>query len=135
MDFFGAQDHARRLSRRLVLLFILSVISLIVVTNLLVMFTLGVVEAEPQAGLQFGFDPVMAVVVSVGVIGVVILASLYRIMTLRKGGAAVAEMLQGRLVVDGRNSVSEQRLLNVVEEMAIAAGTPVPPVYIIEEAG
>lgn len=135
MDFFGAQDHARRLSRRLVLLFVLSVVSLVVVTNLLVMVTLGVVEAEPQTTLQFRFDPLMVVVVSFGVIGVVILASLYRIMTLRKGGAAVAEMLQGRLLVDGRNSVSEQRLLNVVEEMAIAAGTPVPPVYIIEEAG
>lgn len=135
MDFFGAQDHARRLTRRLVLLFTLSIISLIVVTNLLVMFTLGVVDAEPQAGLQFSFDPIMVTAVSVAVIGVVVLASLYRIMTLRKGGAAVAEMLQGRLVVDGRNSVSEQRLLNVVEEMAIAAGTPVPPVYIIEEAG
>lgn len=135
MDFFGAQDHARRLSRRLVLLFILSVVSLVVVTNVLVMFTLGMVEAEPQAGLQVRFDPAMMIVVTIGVVGVVVLASMYRIMTLRKGGAAVAEMLQGRLVVDGRNSVPEQRLLNVVEEMAIAAGTPVPPVYIIEEQG
>lgn len=135
MDFFDAQDHARRLSRRLVLLFALSVISLVAVTNLLVMVTLGVLEADPQGGPQFRFDPAMAIAVTLGVIGVIVLSSLYRIMTLRKGGAAVAEMLQGRLVVEGRNSVAEQRLLNVVEEMAIAAGTPVPPVYIIEEPG
>src|SRR5690554_4953301 len=135
MDFFDAQDHARRLTRWLVVLFALSIISLLVVTNLLVMVTLGVVSADPQAGPEFQFDPAMAVVVSVAVIGVVVLASLYRIATLRKGGAAVAEMLGGRLVVEGRASVAEQRLLNVVEEMAIAAGTPVPPTYIIEERG
>ena len=32
-----------------------------------------------------------------------------------------------------RADPDERRILNVVEEMAIAAGTPVPPVYLLEK--
>ena len=67
-----------------------------------------------------------------GTATVVGLASLWRIMTLREGGAAVANMLGGRLVNGRPKDQLDRRLLNVVAEMAIAAGTPVPQVYVLD---
>ena len=64
---------------------------------------------------------------------VVIGGSLYKIAALRSGGASVAEMLGARLIPAGSGDFFEKRLLNIVEEMAIASGVPVPPVYLMEE--
>src|SRR5262249_33614839 len=51
------------------------------------------------------------------------------------GGQAVALMMGG-VEVPGTTADSRQkRLLHVVEEMAIASGVPVPPVYILDEPG
>ena len=38
----------------------------------------------------------------------------------------------GRLLHPQTSDPDERKILNVVEEMAIAAGTPVPPVYLLE---
>ena len=57
-------------------------------------------------------------------------------MTLAGGGAVVAAMLGGRRLEPGATDANERKLLNVVEEMAIASGVPVPPVYVMDqEAG
>jgi len=140
MNFFKSQDEARRNTGRLVALFSLAVISLIIMTNLLVMFVFGYFRIE-QAGsintdqmLQH-FDWQLFLVVSAAVAGVIALGSLYKILALAGGGARVAEMLGAELVVYGSNDFNKQRLLNVVEEMAIASGTPVPPVYLLDEDG
>ena len=61
------------------------------------------------------------------------IASLIRMLSLRKGGSAVAEMLDGELLVDPGDDLHKQKLMNVVEEMAIASGTPVPPVYLMRD--
>jgi Zn-dependent protease with chaperone function len=64
---------------------------------------------------------------------VVICGSLYKISILRSGGARVAEMLGGKLIPVSTNNFLEKRFLNIVEEMAIASGVPVPPVYLMEK--
>src|SRR5262249_53748844 len=58
--------------------------------------------------------------------------SLYKIASLSGGGRTVAELMGGRLLHPQTSDPDERRILNVVEEMAIAAGTPVPPVYLLE---
>ncbi|MGD8418433.1 MAG: M48 family metallopeptidase, partial [Pseudomonadales bacterium] len=73
------------------------------------------------------------VFISIGVIGVVSVASLYKYLMVRGGGRTVAESLGGRLLTYDTTQGSTRRLLNVVEEMAIASGIPVPPVYLIPE--
>lgn len=134
MDFFQAQDIARRKTGRLVLLFALAVISLIVMTNVLVMVTLGLTSGEPGAATEFGqFEPAAFVAVSLAVIAVVGFGSLYKTASLRSGGAGVAESLGARLLISGSGDIHEQRVLNIVEEMAIASSTPVPPVYLMDE--
>src|SRR5690349_3506686 len=74
-----------------------------------------------------------SVLATAGVVGV---ASLSRTLSLRGSGAQVAEMLVGRLISGNPRDGLEKRLLNVVEEMAIASGMPVPQVFVLEgEAG
>ena len=141
MDFFQHQDQARRQTALLVLFFSLAVISLVVLTNLLVMFLFGFIDSQtlnsPDLGGAFlaRFDWQTFFGIGAVVIAVILLGSLYKIHSLSRGGDAVAEMLGGQRIVDGSGDLDRQKVLNVVEEMAIASGTPVPPVYLIDEDG
>lgn len=140
MNFFESQDRARRKTTQLIILFSLAVISLVVLTNVVVVlfavFTTqgSVATADWRAALSsVGWDT--QVFISIGVVLVIGGASLYKVATLAGGGAAVAESLGGKLINSNTSDLSERRVLNVVEEMAIAAGLPVPPVYIMDEDG
>lgn len=138
MDFFSAQDQARRSTGRLVLLFALAVLSLIVMANLLVLAVVGGSSAgRGQAAVPVlaGPDWEIFAVVSLGVLLVVGLGSLYKIMALSGGGTGIAEMMGGRLIDAGSDEQDQRQVLNVVEEMAIASGSPVPPVYLLDEEG
>jgi len=137
MNFFESQDIARRNTGRLIFLFVLAVISLVVITNVLAMFLFGMLSVNSatamEPGAQFSWQTFM--MVSLAVVVVVLLGSLYKLIALAGGGARVAEMLGGRLLLPETQDMHERRLLNVVEEMALASGTPVPPVYLLEETG
>lgn len=138
MNFFESQDTAKRNTGKLIFLFIFAVLSLIVVTNLLVMLIFGFAETSTTGSVatgSFEFDWYSFLLVGAAVSGVVLLGSLYKISSLSGGGARIAEMMNGQLLVSGVDALSEKRVLNVVEEMAIASGIPVPPVYLMEEAG
>lgn len=134
MNFFEAQERSRRSTTLMIVLFAMAVIALIVMANVLVMITLGFVDgAQMQNGqtLLGQMDWQRFAVVGAGV-GVVVLAgSLYKIAALSAGGKVVAESLGGQLVPQNTQDLNQRKLLNVVEEMAIASGTPVPPVYLL----
>lgn len=134
MNFFESQDTAKRSTGKLVLLFVLAVLSLILLTNLLVIFAFGLFSAENEA-VSFAIDWEIFLAISAAVGSIVLFGSLYKIQSLRGGGARVAEMMNGRLLMPDSGDFLERRTLNVVEEMAIASGTPVPPVYVMEESG
>ena len=138
MNFFEHQDHARRKTGHLVVLFILAVLLLIALTQLLVVGVLawlnGVPMQEWQLALQFFSWPTLFKVAA-AIALVVLLASIYKLTQLSSGGKVVAEAMGGRLLNINSDDADERKLLNVVQEMAIASGTPVPPVYLIEEAG
>lgn len=138
MNFFESQDTAKRNTGKLILLFILAVLSLIVITNLLVMAVFsfaGTGMTSMAATTRFEFDANLFLIIGAIVSSVVLFGSLYKISSLAGGGARVAEMMDGRLLVSESADPAERRVLNVVEEMAIASGTPVPPVYLMEESG
>lgn len=138
MNFFEAQAQAKRSTGRLVLLFTLAVIALVALTNLavlmLVMIGRGGIDLS-LGGIRQHFDPAIASLVTLLVLGVIGLGSLFKIFEIGGDGRRVAEMLGGRLVATGSQDFAERQLLNVVEEMAIASGIAVPPVYILEEPG
>lgn len=136
MDFFQAQDAARRSTTRLVIYFTLAVLSLIVITNLLIMVLFGFLKTGDQAvtlsviAAQFDWQVFLLIGACVSI--VIFGGSAYKTMALSGGGTAVAESLGGRLISQSTTDLHERKALNVVEEMAIASGTPVPPVYLLE---
>ncbi|MDA9315869.1 M48 family metallopeptidase [Pseudomonadales bacterium] len=117
----------------LLALYAAAVISIVLLTNLLVIVVSGFFDSASLMASSEGYDWGLFLMVSMLVILLIGLGSLYRIHSLSKGGSVVAEMLDGQLLIDPHGSLEKRRLLNVVEEMAIAAGTPVPPVYIIPD--
>lgn len=129
MDFFEAQDVARKRTWYLVFLFVLSVIAIIVVLYI-VAHLVNYRVANHSPGLRF--DPVLFAIVAGGVLLVVGGGSGYRTMQLRRGGPAVAELLGGRRVDPSTTDPDERRLVNVVEEMAIASNIPVPALYVLD---
>lgn len=139
MNFFESQDKVRKNTVLLALLFGLALVSLIVMTNLLVMGVFGYLNSEQlQNGesLLEQMDWQTFAGVSVAVVVLVLAGSLYKIMLLSTGGKVVAEALGGQLIPQNTNNLQQRKLLNVVEEMAIASGTPPPPVYLLtQEAG
>ncbi|MFQ3787736.1 M48 family metallopeptidase [Halomonas sp. A29] len=137
MDFFGAQQRARRLTVWLVALLLMAVVGMIGAAVVVVALAMALLDGG-QAGahpLALALDPLLLGGVAIGVLLVVGAGSLTRHLQLRSGGPAVAEALGGRAINGGTRDPDESRLLNVVEEMAIAAGLPVPAVYLLDEPG
>ena len=145
MDFFTQQDKARRNTGWLVTLFCLAVLSLIALTNLLIGLTVWFVTQDDtmQRGLsvvsQTDTRTIAALfswhtfgLISLGVGGSVVCAIMYKWFQLSAGGKAVAESLGGVRLYPNNDNPNYQQALNVVEEMALASGMPVPAVYLLE---
>lgn len=134
MNFFEHQDKARRQTRWLVFLFVLAVIGILLAVNALVLAVLGVDTLQNSTGLgQFVSANATTVSASTLITTAVIgLASLYRTLQLRGGGGEIARELGGTLVEPSTRDPLRRRLRNVVEEMAIASGIPVPEIYVLE---
>jgi len=125
VNFFEHQEAARRSSRRLVWLFVLAVIAIVIVVN--VVATVVYVTVFPAA-LPRGFH-LTNTVVTLLMIGA---GTWWETARLAAGGEVVATMVGARRVDPSTRDLLERRLLNVVEEMALASGTPVPRVYVMD---
>ncbi|MEM7454358.1 MAG: M48 family metallopeptidase [Planctomycetota bacterium] len=142
MDFFASQDLARRNSRRLIFYFIAAVVSMIAGIYFVVMLATGAAGMNEPVYNEFGqatgttgfhfFEPTILAAVASAVSLIVGSGSLYKVSALSGGGESVASMMGGRHIPPNSTEPGDRRILNVVEEMALAAGTPVPPVYVIE---
>jgi Zn-dependent protease with chaperone function len=134
-DFFERQDHARRSTVRLIVLFGLAVLAIIASIEVLLAATMGYLSRNPETGAvdwAAVTDPQLIVLAVGGTLIVVGGGSLFKMAQLRAGGRVVAEQLGGRLLTPDATDPVERRVLNVVEEMAIASGTPTPPVYLMD---
>jgi len=137
-DFFDHQERARRSTWWLGLFFVLGVVGT-VGSLLLLVGAIALVKAKGSATVESVDDLVRPEVGWAWAVAglatlVILVVSLHRLWQLSRGGGAVAEMLGGRLVDRRTTDPAERRLLNVVDEMALASGVPVPPVYVLEEA-
>lgn len=134
MDFFESQELARRNTRRLVVLFALAVIAIIAAIYGIAVVVLSMsTKADPDQIWQLATDWRLIAAVVLGVLAVVGTGTATKFFELRQGGSAVASLLGGRRIVGNSKSLADRRVANVVEEMALASGTPVPPVYILDE--
>ncbi|MDM4718474.1 M48 family metallopeptidase [Micromonospora sp. WMMA1363] len=127
MNFFERQRRVRRLSVRLVLLFVLAVVGIVAVVNVAVVLAFNAAAGRPQDLLG------LVAVVTVGTVAVIGLAALVRTVALRGGGGKVARELGGVAVPADTTDPELRRLRNVVEEMALASGVPVPEIYVLPD--
>ncbi len=127
MDFFEAQARARRRSGRLVLLFALAVLGTIAATYAAAVLIADFATSTPRDLWR----PDLLAGVAAFTLLVCGIASALRWSQLRAGGPAVAEHVGGQRVHPETTDLRERALLNVVEEMALASGVPVPAIYIL----
>lgn len=140
MDFFEAQDRARRSSQLLTLLFVLAVVAVVALTTLGLALALMITEHGAWLSSSIRHPPSNTFwhqpqfyLLTAGVMAVIILGgSLYKWISLQAGGSEVARQLGGVLVHPNTTDPEERRLLNVVEEMSIAAGIPPPTLYVLD---
>lgn len=139
MNFFEQQDIARRNTRALLLLFIAAVFLLILITNALVAAFLWFgQDYNVYSGSREGFSGFLSYfsvarfgTIGLGVTAVVALVVMVKWIQLSTGGKAVAEGMGGTRILPQSSDPAERRVLNVVEEIALAANMPVPPVYVM----
>ncbi|MEL6224353.1 MAG: M48 family metallopeptidase [Cyanobacteria bacterium J06627_8] len=144
MNFFEHQDQARRNTTRLVVLFGVAIASMILAFYIVAVCIYF--YSTPNALMEYGGDqtisaialmwqPGLFMMVAAGTVGFVGLGSAYKVFQLRGGGRVVAQSMGAVLVNIQTDDEDLRRLLNIVEEMAIASGVPVPPVYVMDESG
>lgn len=136
MNFFRYQDQARRTTRWLLLLFTLAVLGIVAVVDLALLFLFGE-GRESVAGALPVFPPLdenIALLAwgALATVGVIAVGSLFRTARLGAGGGQVARELGGTQVDTTTRDPLQRRLVNVVEEIAIASGLPVPEIYVLE---
>ena len=127
MDFFEHQDQARRNTQQLIGLFGLAIIAMI--ASLYAIPLLGLIFLS---GARSSFwQPQLLLIVSVTTLSLIAAGSLAKMAELQRGGLAVAESLGGVPVKPQATDFKERQLLDVVAEMALASGTPLPTVYVL----
>jgi len=127
LNFFDAQDRARRATRWLVVVYIICTVLIVAAVTLIAavtLFGLGM-DGRPM-------DPSVLGVIAVATTLLILGSSLYKTSVLSAGGGRVAQDMGGTLVPPDVRDPLRRRLRNVVEEMAIASGVPVPEIYVME---
>ncbi len=145
MNFFDYQDRARKWTRLLAVLYALAVVLIVVAVYAVVVLVFSTVSSNGQhsaslhasasareaSGLSGLWDPVLFCWSMLVTLAILIGGTLYKVAELSGGGAVVARLMGGQPVAMQTADPDEQRLRNVVEEMAIASGTPVPQIFIL----
>jgi Zn-dependent protease with chaperone function len=156
MDFFEQQDRARR-QTKLLLAYFAAAVAVMVVLGYVIFasFTLPFLKPVPHSPrlhnivvaafwllgeallhpiyyLKWTWDPLLFSGFAAVACLTIALGSFYKIRQLATGGTVVAELLGGRRVAPDSAEPDEEKLRNVVEEMAIASGVPVPEVYVLD---
>jgi Zn-dependent protease with chaperone function len=139
MDFFARQDQARKKTKLLVFYFVVAVV-LIVALNYFIA-VLALTGARQHRSYEDRYEPAPPIVLwdpqiflgsTLITLAIVSIGSIFKISQLAGGGSVVAESMGGRLVNSNTTNPDERKLLNVVEEMAIASGVPMPKVYVLD---
>lgn len=131
MDFFANQDIARRKTKVLILYFFLAILLITIAINAII-----------YVGVHYlvSYDPTYTNLKNIpywmyttpAIMFVIIIGSLIKLLTLRGGGLSVAHMVNARPIRLSSNDFKEQQFINVVEEMSIASGVPMPKLFILD---
>ncbi len=122
-DFFERQARAQRKTRLLIVYFALAILGIVATLHIVC----ALLFFRPLN------DPLVFINVSIGVALVVLIGTAWKIDELSGGGRVVAAMLGGEPVCKNTANLRERRLINVVEEMALASGVPVPDIFLLPD--
>ncbi len=126
MNFFDAQDKAKRATRWLIVIYVIATILIVAgVTAIVGAVLYSAEQGEIANPSVLGGTAILATLFIVG-------ATLYKTSILSGGGGRVAKDMGGTLVPTDVQDPLRRRLRNVIEEMAIASGVPVPEIYVLE---
>ena len=159
MDFFDRETHAQKQTKWLLALFVFSVVVVLAINYLLIAsliqpflnlpnyeFPSDKVDAflmrvlnqiseaimHPILYLRMIWHPLIGFWILLGTLLSITAGCIYKYRELSEGGGAVAESLGGRCIAGNPTDPREKQLRNVVEEMAIASGMPVPDIYVLD---
>src|SRR6266496_2329025 len=136
MDFFEQQHRARRRTWLMLLLFVLAVAAIVAVLNLVgvgiyiwlfdvqILYSSSLLQQVPRSVYLWS---TLATLLVIG------WGTASRLVQLSGGGVAVADLIGARHVKRDTGEPAERRLLNVVEEMALASGITVPLVFVMDD--
>lgn len=139
MDFFRHQDAARTRSRLLVIYYIAAVAAIVLlVYAAAVAIFVGGAQSDRRGAYDFSaapayWQPELFLFVAVATLTIIVGGTVWKLLTLSGDGAAVARALGGREIEPATADPGERRLVNVVEEMALASGTQVPRLFLIDD--
>ncbi len=136
MDFFLQQQRARRHTGAIVLMFLLAVVGIVVSINAVGGYIYLYATDRPLWPVVRSLAAVphtAYLVTTLVVLGVIAWGTLTRMYELSSGGVAVAAMVGARWVKRDSADIQERRLLNVVEEMALASGIAVPQLFVMDD--
>lgn len=147
MDFFERQEKAHRNTKLLVVYFVTGV-ALMILTIYLVAVMAFTAAGSRHRNRQYNnysyntqleaervpplWNSHLFFGVAIGTLAVIAIGSLFKTMELSQGGSAVSTMMGGRLINPNTTDLDERKLINIVEEMALASGVPVPQVYVMD---
>jgi len=130
-SFFEHQQLARRNSRAMVALFLLSVVAIVLVVDLVIgtgYVWLAEGSTHGLAGVPRGVYAAGAALVLAVILGVTVV----NVVRLAEGGAKLASLIGAREVPAQTADPLERRFRNIVEEMAIASGVRVPRAFVMD---
>jgi len=142
MDFFESQDKARKATTKLVLIYAFFVVALMATIHLIVTAIATIIVLSDDSGStdipevafkQLILNPILLIASLGGVALVIGIGSLIKTAQLSQGGSKVALSLGGREILPDTSEYKERRLLNIVEEMALASGVPMPRVFVLDK--
>ena len=140
MNFYIAQDKARQKTKWLVLFYLFALLLLTIVSTIALMLLMPLfgVQGLPDFSADFWSslfsEKHSNTFLGVGafILGGAFISSYIESRHLAKGGSVVAAGLGGVKISASTTDFNERKALNVVTEMAIASGMPVPDVYLLK---
>ena len=131
-NFFQLQEKAKKKTKLLILLYILSLASIILAIYFVFLLLFKSQASNFSDGIGL-WSPELFFPILIATSFIILVATIFKIKQLGTDGSKIASLLDGRLINPATNDLIEKRALNVVEEIAIASGVKVPPVYLLEK--
>ncbi|MCA9229269.1 MAG: M48 family metallopeptidase [Planctomycetales bacterium] len=136
-EFFERQSEAHRSTSWLVAMFVLAVVGIVGMVSLATYAAVASFNENSANHEAFGVEPVSPWTAPLGAgaatLVLIVGGSWLKVTQLSGGGTAVAESVGGKRIAPNTSDPLERRVLNVVEEMALASGVPVPPVFLLPQ--